>query len=264
MEGNSRWQSVSFGRSRETTFCGSATRPCFGDLQGRRFLCHSKVDRGWARPRLSRYSEAVSSVDIVGVNVSDDWVGIGTGEPFFGKAFFVVAFCTVLAGFLVGGAFFATAFTIAAFPAGTAAFFTGLFFAGAVAFFGTATGVVTFTAFLLLAQRFVCAAAMRALPSSLIIRLPDTLAFGFAVVEGRPRRGSAAAEIPDDVEPTPIRISRACCSWAISKSRARRTSGIFMRQAYLQTRQTQNTSGFLRLYASQMGSPQRLGVPSRN
>ena len=187
-------------------------------------------DHGWRRPRLSRYPEAIPSVDIVGVNVSDDWVGIGTEEPFSLRL--SLLFCTVLAGFLVGGAFFATAFPIAAFPAGTAAFFTGLFFAGAVAFFGTATGVVAFTAFLLLAHRSVCAAAMRALPSSLIIRLPDTLALGFKVVEGRPRRGSDAAEIPDDVEPTPIRIRRACCSWAISKSMARRTSGIFMRQAY--------------------------------
>ena len=74
---------------------------------------------------------------------------------------------------------------------------------------------VSYLAVFCAAQRFFCAAAIRALASALIVRV-----FGSSVALGRP--GPRFTSEAGMVE----RIARACCSFAISESMAEMISEV--------------------------------------
>lgn len=130
-------------------------------------------------------------------------------------------------GFLAG-TLFAIGFAGAAFLDGAGAlvvasltaFFEGrgAFFAGAGDFLAAVIGAAAAAARLLFAHRFFCAAAMRALPSALIVRFPAGVLGGSDDARGRPRRLPSVAGAGVGEE----RSSRACCRRAISPSIAER------------------------------------------
>lgn len=156
---------------------------------------------------MTEVSDAVFSA---GAAASAVCGSLRTGVSFLADFFAGVVFTTA---FFAGGApFFAATFAGLVFEAGTVAFFAGALFAGAAAVFATMAEAAALAAFLLFAQRFFCAAAMRAFPSSLMVRFPAGFAStGFAVPGGRPRRFVGSAE-GVDVDAELLRSWRACCS----------------------------------------------------